>query len=56
MIHRYSWSRAFKKSGAKNFYFLWDCGVEAGTAQSEKVFCFFFFKKEALRPGPPGAA
>jgi hypothetical protein len=39
-------SRFFKKSGAENFCFLWDCGVETSTAQIEKVFCFFFSKKK----------
>jgi hypothetical protein len=46
-------NRFFKKGGAKNFYFLWDCGVEAGTTQSEKVFCFFFSKKKRFASTRP---
>jgi hypothetical protein len=36
------------KKAAQKLLFIWDCGVETGTAQFSKNFLLLFFKKEAL--------
>jgi hypothetical protein len=37
------------KKAAQKFLRNWAGGAETAPAQFKKVFCFFFFKKEALR-------
>jgi hypothetical protein len=43
-------SSRFLKKAAQKLLFAWACGVETSTAQTNKVFCFFFFTKR--RPSP----
>jgi hypothetical protein len=40
-----------KKSGAKNFCFLWAGGAETSTVQFKKVFASFFSKKKPFSYG-----